>query len=197
MSPRKVGATPKKGRGQALQDGPYRVRPVQLSDAVTLARQRAGLFREMGEVAEPRIVRHQRVFADWFRRELTHRRLWGFLAETPDGEPVAGGLLWLQPRPPSPRFPHRRIPYLLSVYTAPAHRRHGLAGRIVQELIAVSRRGGYPRVELHASSAGRSIYQRLGFRTTNQMRLEERPAASTRRPARRARKVPGLSSETC
>jgi len=131
------------------------------------------MFREMGTVPDPNIVRHARVFERWFRQEMRHHRLWGFVAETPAGEPVAGGLLWLQPRPPSPRFPHRRIPYLMSIYTAPDHRRRGLAARIVAALIDSGRRRGYPRVELFATEAGRSIYTRLGFRATNHMRLDD------------------------
>jgi GNAT superfamily N-acetyltransferase len=104
-------------------------------------------------------------------RELRARRLWGFVAVTPAGRPVAGGLLWLQPRSPSPRFATTAIPYLFSIYTEPEYRGRGIATRIVQTLVATADARGYPRVELFATEAGRGLYERLGFRPTTHMRL--------------------------
>ncbi len=147
------------------------LRPVTLGDMATVLHQRVAMFRAMGDVPDRRIARYGPTFARWFARELRAGHLSGVLVETPEGAAVAGGLLWLQPRPPSPRFAQQRIPYVLSIYTEPAHRRRGLASRVTRALVATARRRGFPRVELHATEIGRPLYERLGFRATNQMRL--------------------------
>ncbi|MGI0071265.1 MAG: GNAT family N-acetyltransferase [Thermoplasmata archaeon] len=137
------------------------------------------MFRSYGELAAPAISAYGPVFRRWFHREFCARHLWGLVAETSAGVPVATGLLWLQPRQPSPRFPHQRTPYILSVYTDPAHRRHGLGSQIVAALVASARRRGYTRVELHSTEIGRPIYEKVGFTPTNQMRLDFRLAESS------------------
>jgi GNAT superfamily N-acetyltransferase len=144
------------------------------------------MLREMGELPEPRVRRYGPIFTRWFLSELRAGAIWGVVAETPKDRVVAGGLLWLQPRPPSPRFPQRRTPYVFSVYTEPGFRRRGLGGEIVRRLVGWAASQGYPRVELHATEIGRNVYERIGFRPTNQMRFETpkrvRPTAS--RPSR-------------
>jgi GNAT superfamily N-acetyltransferase len=140
----------------------------------------------MGEVATATIRRYLPRFRRWFRRELAAGRLWGYVAETPVGRPVGGGLLWLQPRPPSPRFRHQMGPYIFSVYTEPDHRGKGVATQLVSALVDSAWARGYVRVELHSTEMGRHLYEQLGFVPTTQMRLV-RPArtpARIRRPVR-------------
>jgi len=60
---------------------------------------------------------------------------------------------------------------LHSVYTEPEYRRRGLARRIVDVMVAECRRMGLRTVSLHASEAGRSLYEAMGFKETSEMRL--------------------------
>jgi GNAT superfamily N-acetyltransferase len=87
------------------------------------------------------------------------------------GKIVASGALkftdWL-PRPDGQR---RGLVYVHSVYTAPEYRRQGLARRILQAMIADCRENGWPRISLHASEMGRGLYEELGFKPTNELRL--------------------------
>jgi len=172
MAPRRRAALP-----------PFALRPIRPADAPLLARQRAALFRDMHEFSAAAVRRHGRSFRPWLLRELRAGRLVGRVAESSSGVPIGGGLLWFQPRHPSPRFPQMEQPYLLSVYTEPAHRGRGVATAVVRALVEVARRRGYARVDLHATEMGRSLYAKLGFRPTNQMRL----ALGAGRPARRSR----------
>ncbi len=88
-----------------------------------------------------------------------------------DGQIAASGALkftdWL-PRPDGLR---RGLVYVHSVYTAPAYRRQGLARRILTTMIDYCRANGWPRLSLHASELGRGLYEDLGFKPTNEMRL--------------------------
>ena len=60
---------------------------------------------------------------------------------------------------------------LLNVYTESEWRGRGLASRLVREILdwAIARK--LQRVNLHASDDGRSVYERLGFVPTNEMRF--------------------------
>jgi GNAT superfamily N-acetyltransferase len=142
----------------------------------------------MGDVSPAAIRAYLPTFRRWFRRELESRRLWGCIAETPAGVAVGGGLLWLQPRMPSPRFRPLASPYLFSVYTAPEHRGKGVASRLVSVLVESARTRGFARVELHSTDMGRHLYERLGFEPTTQMRIVLRgaPSAGRRRSKPRA-----------
>jgi len=87
------------------------------------------------------------------------------------GQIAASGALkftdWL-PRPDGQR---RGLVYVHSVYTKPAYRRQGLARRLLIAMIDYCRANGWPRISLHASDMGRGLYEDLGFKPTNEMRL--------------------------
>jgi GNAT superfamily N-acetyltransferase len=88
-----------------------------------------------------------------------------------DGKIAASGALkfadWL-PRPDGSR---RGLAYVHSVYTEPDYRRKGLARHILNAMIEYGRENGWPRISLHASEMGRGLYEDLGFKPTNEMRL--------------------------
>ncbi|HSD84033.1 MAG TPA: GNAT family N-acetyltransferase [Anaerolineae bacterium] len=88
-----------------------------------------------------------------------------------DDQIAASGALkftdWL-PRPDGSR---RGLVYVHSVYTEPAYRRQGLARQILTAMMADCRANGWPRISLHASELGRGLYESLGFKPTNEMRL--------------------------
>ena len=56
----------------------------------------------------------------------------------------------------------------------PEFRRQGLARRLMVTAIAWCRDQGLRSVSLHASDFGRPLYEDLGFRQTNEMRLSLR-----------------------
>ena len=63
--------------------------------------------------------------------------------------------------------------YIFGVRVAPAHRHRGIARRLTEEAIAFLRQCGCAKIRLHASPLGRRIYERLGFRPTNEMELAQ------------------------
>jgi ribosomal protein S18 acetylase RimI-like enzyme len=65
--------------------------------------------------------------------------------------------------------------YIFGVRVEPAHRRRGLARCLTEAAIAFLQESGCRKIRLHASPFGRRIYERLGFRPTNEMEL--RPEA--------------------
>jgi GNAT superfamily N-acetyltransferase len=94
----------------------------------------------------------------------------GWLMEK-NGDVIAGGGLMMVGYPSGPHTSTNRKAFILNVYTEPACRCRGYAKAIVETIIAWCREEGFPSVFLHASDAGRHIYETLGFKPTNEMRL--------------------------
>ncbi|HSB61454.1 MAG TPA: GNAT family N-acetyltransferase, partial [Vicinamibacteria bacterium] len=61
--------------------------------------------------------------------------------------------------------------WVLNMYTEPAFRRQGLARQVLEEILAWCREQGLRSVFLHASRAGRPLYESLGFEPTSEMRV--------------------------
>jgi predicted GNAT family acetyltransferase len=59
---------------------------------------------------------------------------------------------------------------VVNVYTEPQWRGKGVAKSLLRELMHWASQQGMDRVVLHASDAGRPLYEKLGFRPTNEMR---------------------------
>ena len=87
------------------------------------------------------------------------------------GKIVASGAIRYADWLPRPDGKKRGMVYVHSVYTVPDYRRMGLARHVLQAMIDDCRAQGWPRITLHASEAGKSLYESLGFVPTNEMRL--------------------------
>ena len=102
----------------------------------------------------------------YFARHL-NRDLFVFVCRDA-GEAVGCCFLLVTEKPASPAFPTGRVGTVLNVYTKPAHRKKGAAGRLMALLLSEAKALGLDYVELKATDAGRRLYQTLGFRDTRE-----------------------------
>jgi GNAT superfamily N-acetyltransferase len=166
-----VTATMRKTEEHPLTMGAeYTIRMATLADVALISHQRANMFIDMGMDPAP-IRQMEQPFQMWVSDLMTKGAYYGWFAVADDGQVVAGAGLWLNPWIPSPQSPSGQRGYILNVYTEPEHRRQGLARRLVQTCIDDCRERGLSAVVLHASDQGRPIYERMGFKVTNEMRL--------------------------
>jgi GNAT superfamily N-acetyltransferase len=144
------------------------------------------MWEAIDDYSPEQLDRHDRTYRRWARQRLRTGRLVAWVVEDA-GTPVASGAVWLQDMQPHPRPGLGPTPYLLSMFTEPRHRGKGAARRIVREAMLWARREGYARMTLHASDMGRSLYARLGWKRTWEMRvnLAWSPRAALRRRTRR------------
>lgn len=144
-------------------------------DIPTLVNHRRRMFEEMdalrGKVHEPAQLDAMDVaHAVHLRTHLADGRLRAWVIEA-EGRIVASGAVSFLDWPPRPDDLTECLALLHSVYSEPTHRRRGLARRIVQIAIDTCRAAGLKRLNLHASAAGRSLYESMNFKPTNEMRL--------------------------
>lgn len=156
-------------RGAARAGPGFRLREATARDIPTLVSHRRMMWTAIGHDSAASIEGSDAPYEKWARRMMGERRFVGFVVTS--GDEVAGsGALWLREEQPRPGFSSGLAPYLLSMYTEPRFRRSGVATAIVKAAIEWSRARGYRKVELHASRAGRPVYEALGFERTWEMR---------------------------
>jgi GNAT superfamily N-acetyltransferase len=166
-----------------------RVRPQQkltyhratIADRPALIDHRHRMWSAIGHRTEAEISEHDRRYRTWLTSRLRTGEVAGFVASAPDGTPVGSGLVWFRSDQPRPKIPGETLPYILSMYTDPYWRGKGIASGIVRRLVTACRERGYPSVVLHASEQGRSLYGRLGFERTWEMRYWIDPKLRRRR----------------
>ena len=151
------------------------LRLATVDDIPTLVSHRRRMFEDMAaltgeQLAQTGLNAMDAAYAVLLRYEIPagSTRVWVL---EDDGQVAASGALkfadWL-PRPDGLR---RGLVYVHSVYTEPAYRHRGLARRILNAMLDYCRENGWPRISLHASEMGRGLYEQLGFKPTNEMRL--------------------------
>jgi GNAT superfamily N-acetyltransferase len=144
--------------------GPY--------DLETLVRHRLEMWREIHTDRKLDNDCSVEATREWIARNLLQGKLIGFVARTLDEVVVGSGCLWIREEQPRPFTRRLEAPYLMSMYTEPVYRRLGIAETIVRCAISWCKSHGYDIIYLHSSSAGRRLYDKLGFKQTNEMRLQ-------------------------
>lgn len=149
----------------------YSIRRAAPEDAAMIARQRAAMFRDIGDVTDEQAEILRREAEPWLANLLATGGYEGWLCE--HGEVIIAGagilLVEVGPRPGCLRL--GRAAHVVNVYTHPEHRRRGLARRLMDEILDWCKDNGMVQVTLAASDEGRPLYESLGFRPTNDMKL--------------------------
>jgi GNAT superfamily N-acetyltransferase len=148
-------------------------RTAVLEDVGLIAAHRKAMFAAIGGTQESVLETLRQNCVPWLERMMVDGKYFGWI--TFDGEwPVASAGLMLMDWPPGPFDPVGEIRgYILNVFVEPEYRGRGLAMVVVEACMAESRRRGIQVITLHASDAGRPLYESLGFGPTNEMRYLE------------------------
>jgi ribosomal protein S18 acetylase RimI-like enzyme len=162
-----------------------RIRRARRDDLPLLVAHRRRMWEAIRDHPTSALDAADRTYARWVRRMQAERRFIGWIASSTSGEVAGSGCLWLAEAQPRPLEPERWRPYILSMYTVPAYRGRGVASAVVRAAVRHARAAGYPRVTLHASVMGRSVYRSLGFERTWEMRRVFAAPAARAAPRRR------------
>lgn len=146
------------------------IREATVADLDVIMHHRRAMFSDMGFSDEADLKAMEATSAPFLRVGLEDGSYRGWLMER-DGKVVAGGGLVIVGHPSAPNNTVPCRAWILSMYTEPQHRRRGYAKTIVETIVAWCRSEGYVNVSLHASDAGRHLYETMGFKPTNEMRL--------------------------
>jgi GNAT superfamily N-acetyltransferase len=146
------------------------IREATVADLATIMRHRRGMFSDMGFCDKAAFDAMEATSAPFIKAGLQEGSYRAWLAEA-KGTVVAGGGLVIVAHPSAPHDPDPRRAWILNMYTEPHYRRRGFAKAIVETIVGWCRTQGFASVSLHASDAGRHLYEVFGFTPTNEMRL--------------------------
>lgn len=76
---------------------------------------------------------------------------------------IACCFLFVTEKPANPGFMNGKVGTLLNVYTKPEYRRKGIAGKLMERLLADAKAMGLDFVELKATEDGYYLYKTMGF----------------------------------
>jgi GNAT superfamily N-acetyltransferase len=155
------------------------LRAATIDDCAIIARQRVSMFVDMGFVkSDDAAGELHRLTVAWLAERIPRGEYVGWLA-TPVHEPervVAGAGAQLRRVLPFPKHHNEQIAdgrqaIVVNVYTEPEFRRRGVARLLMTALLNWARSIQLESLVLHATADGKPLYESLGFRQTNEMRL--------------------------
>ena len=149
----------------------YQFRLLRVEDVPILAHHRRQMFSDMGHADHPNMEAMLVAFQHWATEAIARGYYTGFVADH-QGEVVAGLGLTFPEFPPRLQNVLTIRPYIFNIYTEPAHRRKGLARKLLELAIQLCRERGATLIALHASADGKALYESLGFKLNNEMVLQ-------------------------
>lgn len=154
----------------SLPDG-FTIRRASTDDLETIVGHRRAMFRDMGYSDEVALDSMAARFRVWLRQHMDAGNYLAWVVTAADGEIAAGAGLWLMDWPSHMLGKGGPRGNILNVYTADRFRRLGLARQLMEAVVQWCRENCIEVVILHASPAGRSLYESLVFKATNEMRI--------------------------
>ncbi len=133
------------------------------------------MFREMGAVRLESEESLRQASTAYFASAIPGGEYVGWIATPSDGSPpVAGAGVQFRSLLPRPTVAGDglllgREGLILNVYTVPNWRRQGIAKQLMETIVAWAGEVGIVRLVLAASSAGRPLYEKIGFVATREM----------------------------
>jgi ribosomal protein S18 acetylase RimI-like enzyme len=145
-----------------------------VADAALITAHRKAMFVDAHDAQEPVLAEMSRNFEPWVKRMLADGIYAGWITSVGDRPVASAGLMILDWAPHflDPAGEHRG--YVLNVYVVPEYRRRGLARALLQRCLDEARTRKIRVVALHASNAGRPVYEGMGFRSTSEMYIVDR-----------------------
>ena len=148
------------------------IRKAGVEDLKHILHHRRAMFEEMGFRDTAVLDRVEDLSQKYFSEALRIGTYRGWLAEELNGQIVGGGGIVVADWPGYPGENHAERAWILNMYTEPGARRCGVAKRLLAVMLEWCRIKGFSAVSLHASSAGRPLYESVGFQQTNEMMLK-------------------------
>ena len=150
----------------------FTVRAASVEDINLLVRHRRMMWWDMGRRDGEALKLMEEAAHEYFTVAVAEGSYRGFLAVAASGEVVGGAGIVLSAWPGilGQRSPRRAT--ILNMYVEREYRRRGIARALMMKMISWCRENRFMSVGLHASDQGRSLYEQLGFKPTNEMRLD-------------------------
>ena len=119
------------------------------------------MFQDMGIAFDADLL--ARSFREWMTTMMASGTYRAWVVEADRAAIAAGAGISVLPWPPGPQYTGDRIALVYNVYTEPAHRRQGLARRLMDAIHLWCLDAGIASIALNASRDGLPLYESLGY----------------------------------
>lgn len=143
-------------------------RRATVQDSALITTHREAMFRAMNRGNDASLAAMSRNFTPWLEQRLAAGIYLGWITED-TARPIASAGLFLMDWPPHYLDEGAIRGYLLNVFVEPDYRGRGLARSLTRIAMDDCRQRGIRLLTLHASEAGRPVYESLGFVPGNEM----------------------------
>ena len=150
----------------------YPIRQATVDDIPDLVRLRRMMFESMGYADPAQLQAADEAAAAYLSATIPNNEFYGWLAFNAAGQAVGSGGAVIDRHPPGPSNLSGQSGYVMNISTDPLYRRQGIARRMMQTILTWLKQQGIAKVTLHATEAGRPLYERLGFVESNEMHLQ-------------------------
>ena len=118
------------------------------------------LTEDYGTLTDAQITKIASSLPDYYRMHL-NKDLLVYVAR--ENIIVSCCFLLISEKPANPSFINGRTGSVLNVYTKPEYRKRGIAGKLMEQLIAEANDIGLDYIELKSTDEGYHLYKSLGF----------------------------------
>ena len=153
-------------------DASITIRLATIKDIPDLIHLRHLMFEWMGHTEKLNLDTNDIENEKYFQRAIPDSSFIGWLAFTKNNKAIASGGLVIDQHPPGPSNPSGKIGYIMDISVEPDFRKQGIAKEILKRILMYLKDKNITLVSLHASEMGKSLYEKSGFRPTNEMRLK-------------------------
>jgi GNAT superfamily N-acetyltransferase len=154
---------------QTIPDG-YSIRAARAADIEIIAHHRAMMFKDMGAISSQDSEALVSATIPWLQNLFAKQQYVGWLVHRNEDVAAGGGVQLRETGPVPDCYRVGRWGHIANIYTAPAHRRRGLARLIMEQILQWSQANNLDQLTLSPSSEGRPLYKSLGFTTSADMR---------------------------
>jgi GNAT superfamily N-acetyltransferase len=149
------------------------IRAAETADAPLITAHRRAMFLSMPNANETVLDTMASHFEPWVRERLSDGRYLGWVIEEGNRAVASAGLIILDWPPHALHPVSDTRAYMLNVFVEPQFRKRGLAHQLLERCMAEARQRQIRVVTLHAAEAGRRVYEKFGFRPSNEMMFVE------------------------
>ena len=154
-----------------MDSGDITMRRATPRDCDIILHHRRSMFEEMKEGTSDDLDQTVQIARPWLITALANGSYQGWIAENSHRRVVAGAGIVILSWPASPKNLENRRALIVNVYTEPDFRGRGLARQLMLTALGWLKGQGFRMAALHASEAGKHLYETLGFRPTNEMQI--------------------------
>ncbi|MHA1983425.1 MAG: GNAT family N-acetyltransferase [Candidatus Hodarchaeales archaeon] len=150
----------------------YQIRIATVKDIKEIIRLRRLMFESMGFNNQELLNQNDKINKIYFQKAIPNEKFRGWVAETESGIIVGTIGLVIDVHPPAPNNLSGRIGYIMNLAVNEEYRRKGIARALMKKVIEFLKTNNIISVELHATEMGKDLYEELGFKNSNAMRIQ-------------------------